>query len=294
MTTSADSAMMARDQNTHGVSRLTETQVLERARGMYSRGRAQRWLRSAVSLYCASLLLALLAWYAVILLFSLPAYLLPAPHDVAVAGFEARSLLLSAGGATLTEILAAFALCVVVGLPVGLLIASSQIAERLINPLLVLSQGIPKIALAPVFLAWFGFGFQANLAIAFLIAVFPVVVNTVLGMHALDPAMIRLGRSQGASWLRLFWFVRLPTAAPSIFAGMKIAITFAAIGAIIGEFAAGTDGLGYVIQVTVGNLDMPLGFAAITATALVGLVTYAGVGACERVLLRSHPGHRRQ
>jgi NitT/TauT family transport system permease protein len=272
---------------------LSEAQVLELARGVYSRGRVSRVLRSDLSLYSLSLVLAVLAWYAAIWLFSLPAYLLPAPHSVAAAGFEAGELLLSSSWTTLMEIIAAFGLCVAIGLPVGLLIASSQIAEKLINPLLVLSQGIPKIALAPVFLAWFGFGFQANLAIAFLIAVFPVVVNTVLGMHALDPAMVRLGKSQGASWFRLFWFVRLPTAAPSIFAGMKIAVTFAAIGAIIGEFAAGTDGLGYVIQVTVGNLDMPLGFAAIAATALVGLLTYAAVGLLERLLLRTHPTHRR-
>jgi NitT/TauT family transport system permease protein len=273
---------------------LTESQVFDLARGMYDRGLLHRVLRSDISLYSASLLLALVAWYAAIWVFSLPAYLLPAPHDVAVAGYESGELLLSAGWTTLMEIIVAFALCVAVGLPIGLLIASSEIAEKLINPLLVLSQGIPKIALAPVFLAWFGFGFQANLAIAFLIAVFPIVVNTVLGMHSLDPAMVRLGHSQGASWLRLFWFVRLPTAAPSIFAGMKIAVTFAAIGAIIGEFAAGTAGLGYVIQVTVGNLDMPLGFAAITATALVGLLTYAVVGALERVVLRTHPAHRRR
>ena len=268
---------------------LTEQQVHEIARRLYEHGPLKRAFRSDFFLYPASLTLAVGLWYLTIGLFSVPAYLLPTPHAVAAAGLDNIPLIAEASWVTLREIVAAFLVCLVVGIPTGLLIASSRITEKLINPLLVLSQGVPKIALAPVFLAWFGFGFQANLAIGFLIAVFPIVVNTVLGMHALDPAMVRLGKSAGASKWRLFWVVRLPTALPSIFAGMKISVTFAAVGAIIGEFAAGDAGLGYVIQVTIGNLEMPLGFAAILATAMVGLITYVAVEAIERVALRTRP-----
>jgi NitT/TauT family transport system permease protein len=270
-------------------TRLTELQALEIARKRYGHGAIWNAVRSDWVLYPLSLMLALGAWYALIWIFSIPEYLLPTPGSVAVAARENAPVLLQESWTTLTEILLAFLACVVVGIPTGIIIASSQVVEKLINPLLVLSQGIPKIALAPVFLAWFGFGLQANLAIAFLIAVFPIVVNTVLGMHSLDPAVVRLGKSTGASKLRLFTVVRLPTALPNILAGMKISVTFAAIGAIIGEFAAGTAGLGYLIQVTVGNLSMPLGFAAIAMTALVGLATYIGVELLERILLRSHP-----
>jgi NitT/TauT family transport system permease protein len=164
--------------------------------------------------------------------------------------------------------------------------------DKLVTPLLVLSQGIPKIALAPVLLAWFGFGFKSNLAIGFLIAVFPVVVNTVLGLRSVDPALLRMGTSFGGAGLRLFRQVRLPAALPSIQAGMEIAVTFAAVGAIIGEFAAGSAGLGYLIQVTVGNLDMALGFAAIVCTALAGWITYLLVKAIGFILLRKQRAPR--
>jgi NitT/TauT family transport system permease protein len=280
--------------STGAAAKLTEQQALVYAEKQYGHGTVWRALRSDWLLYPVSLLLAVAAWYALIWAFSIPEYLLPTPHSVAIAATDNAALLLKESWITLTEIVLAFLACIVIGIPIGLLIASSQIIEKLINPLLVLSQGIPKIALAPVFLAWFGFGLQANLAIGFLIAVFPIVVNTVLGMHSLDPAIVRLGKSTGASRFRLFTVVRLPTALPSIFAGMKISVTFAAVGAIIGEFAAGTAGLGYLIQVTVGNLAMPLGFAAIATTALVGLLTYVGVECLEKVVLRSHPKlHRR-
>ena len=268
---------------------LTEQQVKEIARRLYEPRPLERAFRSAFFLYPASLTLAVGLWYLTIGLFSVPAYLLSTPHAVVLAGLDNIPLIAEASWVTLTEIVAAFLVCLVVGIPTGLLIASSRITEKLISPLLVLSQGVPKIALAPVLLAWFGFGFKANLAIGFLIAVFPIVVNTVLGMHTLDPVMVRLGRSAGASKWRLFWVIRLPTALPSIFAGMKISVTFAAVGAIIGEFAAGDAGLGYVIQVTIGNLEMPLGFAAILATAMVGLITYMAVEAIERIVLRTRP-----
>lgn len=270
--------------------RRTEALRVARAR---DRGRTPaRVLSSDWVLYPASFAFAVGLWYLAILLFGLEPYLLPAPHDVVAAGSEDVGLLLEHSRITLVEILAAFALSVAVGVPLGILIASFRVVEKLVNPLLVLSQGVPKIALAPVLLAWFGFGFRANLAIGFFIAVFPIVVNTTLGMRGIDPALPTLGRSLSASRSRLFLFVRLPSALPSILAGMKISVTFAAVGAIIGEFVAGSAGLGYLIQVTIGNLDMALGFAAIVATALVGWITYLGVEALEWIALRHRPRMR--
>lgn len=245
-----------------------------------------RILGSDWVLYPLSLVLAVAAWYLVIALFGVEPYLLPAPHDVAEAGLENASLLLEHSQTTLKEIVAAFGLSVLIGVPLGVAIASFRVVDRLVNPLLVLSQGIPKIALAPVLLAWFGFGFKANLAIGFLIAVFPIVVNTALGIRSLDQALPLLGKSLAAKRSRLFRVVRLPAALPSILAGMKISVTFAAVGAIIGEFAAGSAGLGYLIQVTVGNLNMALGFAAIVATALVGWITYLAVEVLEWAVMR--------
>lgn len=256
-------------------------EALSAARAQHRGRSSTRILGSDWVLYPLSFALAVAAWYVVIWVFDVPQYLLPSPHAVAGAAMDNGALLLGESWTTFLEILAAFAVSIAIGVPLGVAIASFRIVDKLINPLLVLSQGVPKIALAPVLLAWFGFGFRANLAIGFLIAVFPIVVNTVLGMRELDPALPRLGQSLQARRSRIFWVIRLPAALPSILAGMKISVTFAAIGAIIGEFAAGSAGLGYLIQVTVGNLNMALGFAAIVATALVGWITYVSVEVLE-------------
>src|SRR4029079_1570471 len=145
------------------------------------------------------------------------------------------------------------------------------------------------IALAPILLAWFGFGIKTNVTIGFVIAVFPVVINTVLGLKSIDPAMVKLGRAMGASSWRLFIKIRVPTALPSLFAGLKIAGTFAVIGAIVGEFTAGVRGLGYLIAFTTGNLNMNLAFAALVAISLVGIAAYFAIELIERIALRSHP-----
>lgn len=282
---------MSIDQSEPDELAATRAEAIRVARARDRGGVWSRALSSDVVLYPASFGLAIVAWYLAIWLFDLPAYLLPTPHDVLSAGLENAPLLFEHSWITTLEIAAAFALSVVVGLPLGIAIASFRVVDKLINPLLVLSQGVPKIALAPVLLAWFGFGFRANLAIGFLIAVFPIVVNTTLGIRDIDASLPVLARSLSASRSRLFWFIRLPSALPSMMAGMKISVTFAAVGAIIGEFVAGSSGLGYLIQVTIGNLNMALGFAAIVATAVVGLVTYLVVEGAESFLLRHRP-HR--
>jgi NitT/TauT family transport system permease protein len=251
-----------------------------------ARKRRTARLQSPTFMYPLSVLLVVLTWYLTIWLASVPAYLLPTPGSVLSAGLEQWSLLLGEGLVTLKEILAAFTLSVLIGFVLGLGLALSKALRNLVEPLLVMSQGVPKIALAPLFLAWFGFGFTTNLLIGVLIAIFPMIINTMLGLTSIDPDLLRMGRALSSSRWRLFWLVRLPAALPSLFAGMKISITFAAIGAIIGEFTAGSEGLGFLIQSTIGNLQMPLGFAAIVATALLGLLTYMAVELAERWFLR--------
>ncbi|WP_214366990.1 ABC transporter permease [Pseudonocardia sp. H11422] len=256
-----------------------------------TRKRRTTRIQSPAVMYPLSVLFLVLAWYATIWLTSVDSYLLPTPHAVLAAGASEWELILREGVVTLQEVLAAFALSVVIGFVLGLALALSKVMRNLIEPLLVMSQGVPKIALAPVFLAWFGFGFTTNLLIGVLIAVFPMIINTMLGIAGLDPDLLRMGRALSSSRWRLFWLVRLPAALPSLFAGMKISITFAAIGAIIGEFTAGSAGLGFLIQSTIGNLEMPLGFAAVAATALLGLLTYLGVELAERLFLRTRQSH---
>jgi NitT/TauT family transport system permease protein len=250
-------------------------------------------LTSNWSLFSLSLLLVIGLWYLLILVFDLAPFVLPPPHVVASSLADNGSLLLGHAWFTLLEILAGFGLAVAVGFPVGLVIAFSRVMDRLLYPPLIISQAVPKIALAPIFLAWFGFGFRTNVAISFLLAVFPVIINTALGLKALDPDMVRLGRAMGSNPWRMFVRIRLPAAMPSVFAGLKIAITFAVIGAVVGEFVAGSAGLGYAIQVATGLFNMSLAFAAIVVISVLGVALFFAVELLERVVLRNHPSVKR-
>ncbi len=240
-----------------------------------------------------SLLLTVFVWYLLIWVFDLQPFVLPPPHVVAGQMWNHGPMLLAETQVTLLQILAGFALSVIVGFPIGMLIAFSRIMDRLLYPPLIVSQAVPKIALAPVFLAWFGFGFRTNVSISFLIAVFPVIINTALGLKSLDPDMVRLGRAMGASRWRLFVQIRLPSAMPAVFAGLKISMTFAVIGAVVGEFVAGSAGLGYAIQAATGLFNMSLAFAAIVAISVLGVVLFFAVELVERIVLRSHPQQQR-
>lgn len=244
---------------------------------------------SRAALFVVSLLGLVALWYVVILVFRVPAYVIPPPHRVAVTMANNVPFLLTNARVTALQILAGFLLAAAVGFPIGVLIAFSRLADRLLYPPLVVSQAVPKVALAPIFLAWFGFGFRTNVAISFLVAVFPVIINTALGLKSLDPAMVRLGRAMGANRSRLFLKIRLPAALPTIFAGLKIAITFAVIGAIVGEFVAGSSGLGYAIASASGSLNMSLAFGAIVAVSALGLIAFYLVELIERFILRHHP-----
>jgi NitT/TauT family transport system permease protein len=270
-------------------SELIEEQGRALVEGRYHRLAALSALGGAGPMFVISMLLILGIWFVLTDVVGVPEYIIPHPIAVAAQFWISGPLLLRETWVTTVEILLAFGLAIAVGIPVGLLIAFSDIADRLLTPQLIVSQAVPKIALAPILLAWFGFGIKTNVTIGFVIAVFPVVINTVLGLKSIDPAMVKLGRAMGASSWRLFIKIRVPTALPSLFAGLKIAGTFAVIGAIVGEFTAGVRGLGYLIAFTTGNLNMNLAFAALVAISLVGIAAYFTVELIERIALRSHP-----
>lgn len=255
--------------------------------------RAGAILTGTPALFVTSIVMLVGGWYLLILVFDLEAFVLPPPHVVFEQMIENHRLLLREGQVTLLEILAGFGLSIAVGFPLGMLIAFSRIMDRLLYPPLIVSQAIPKIALAPVFLAWFGFGFRTNVSISFLIAVFPVVINTALGLKSLEPDMVQLGRAMGSNPWRLFVKIRLPSALPTVFAGLKISITFAVIGAVVGEFVAGSAGLGYAIQSATGLFNMSLAFAGIVAISILGVALFFAVEALERLVLRNHPLEQR-
>ncbi|WP_327287102.1 ABC transporter permease [Streptomyces sp. NBC_01198] len=254
-------------------------------------GRAGQW--TAVW-YLVAVLLVLLAWEIAIVIGGTPDYLLPPPTQVLKAFRTYHQPLVHNGWFTLREILFGFAVAVGAGVLLAVPIAFSKMVERVAYPLIVMIQAVPKVALGPLFIVWFGFGLETDIFIAVSVAIFPVIVNTALGLTSIDPDLVRLGRSMGGSPMRLFWLVRLPTALPSIFAGLKVAVTFAVIGAVVGEFIVGGSGLGYLTLSASGNQNVPLLFACVIALAVIGVLFYAAIDIAERLVLRHHPqsGHR--
>jgi NitT/TauT family transport system permease protein len=152
-------------------------------------------------------------------------------------------------------------------------------------PLLVSSQAMPKVAVAPLFLVWFGFGLLPKVLIAFLIAFFPIVISTVVGLAAIEQEKIHLARSMGLGTVATFFKIRLPSALPSVFGGLKISITLAVVGAVVGEFVGGDAGLGYLLMVANGNIDTPLLFAGLIALTVQGVALYFLVELAERLAI---------
>lgn len=249
-------------------------------------GRVGRW---TVVWYLVAVLLVLLAWEIAIVIGDTPDYLLPTPTQVLKAFRTYREPLVHNSWFTLREILLGFGIAVGAGVVLAVPIAFSKAVERVAYPLIVMAQAVPKVALGPLFIVWFGFGLETDVIIAVSVAIFPVIVNTALGLTSIDPDMVRLGRSMGGSPMRLFWLVRLPTALPSIFAGLKVAVTFAVIGAVVGEFIVGGSGLGYLTLSASGNQNTPLLFACVIALAAIGVLFYAAIDIAERIVLRHHP-----
>jgi NitT/TauT family transport system permease protein len=221
-----------------------------------------------------------------------PSYLLPAPTEIVGIIVKQHMILLSHGLVSFWEILGGFVASILVGIPLAVAISYSRTFERTIYPLLVSSQAIPKVAIAPLFIVWFGFDWTPKVIVAFLIAFFPIVVDTVVGVKATPVEMIQLAQSMGASQWQRFWLIRFPYALPSIFGGLKVAITLAVVGAIVGEFVGADSGLGYLMQLSNGLLDTRLLFAALTVLSLMGIALFVVIEVLERKVLPWHVSTR--
>lgn len=234
----------------------------------------------------------LVGWDLAVRLLRIPPYLIPAPTLVIEQVIAQWPMLLRETMPTLYATLGGFALSALVGIPLAMLIASSKTVESYLYPLLVFSQSVPKIAVAPLFVVWFGFGVLPKVISAFLLGVFPVVVSTVLAFKSVDKEMIDLARSMRAGGLRTFIRIRLPHALPGIFAGLKVAITLAVVGAVVGEFVGSNSGIGYVLQVANGNFDLPLMFAALFVLSMMGVILFMAFDAIEHFLIPWHASRR--
>jgi NitT/TauT family transport system permease protein len=228
-------------------------------------------------------------WQAAVMIGKLPEVLLPGPLAVFNEIIAIHDVLIKNGLVTLREILIGFFLAIAVGFPLAIAIAFSRPLERVLYPVLIVSNAVPKVAIAPLFLIWFGFGGKTNAILALLTAVFPVVINTALGLTELNPDLVKLGKVMGGSPLRVFWYIRLPAALPSIFAGLKVSITLATIGAIVGELVAGQEGLGYLAQYAAGQLKTNYTFACIVVLSLLGVALFYLMVYLENVTIRWRP-----
>jgi NitT/TauT family transport system permease protein len=269
-----------------------EGNTLEAAARQRRRERIRRDRIGALVYPVGMIVAAFALWEAAARLFSIPPYLLPAPSAILLSMSKNSAVLIKESIGTTFEILLGFALSVVVGVPLALAIYLWRPFARAVYPVLVSSQAVPKVAIAPLFLVWFGFGLMPKVLIAFLIAFFPVVINTAMGLASLEREKIYLAQSMGLGPFATFFKIQLPNALPSIFAGLKISITFAVVGAVVGEFVGGQGGLGYLLLIANGNMDTALLFAGIFALTVLGVVLFALIGLLERLVLPPHAVER--
>ena len=235
-----------------------------------------RWLtRNAAAIVLFVALLG--AWQLAVSAFEMREYILPSPLAVlrALGGREIPW----AGHLWITtlEIVGAFVLAGVVGVALGIAIAWSPVLAKALVPFLVFVNTLPKVAVAPLFLLWLGYGVVPNMLIGALIGFFPVVINTAVGLTQVDEEMLDLGRVFNAPKWRVFAKIRIPNAYPYILSALKVTATAAVVGAIVGEFVASQQGLGYVIITTQGSMNTPVAFAALVWISVIGLAVYGAV-----------------
>jgi NitT/TauT family transport system permease protein len=229
-------------------------------------------------------LFTVLLWHWACVEFKIATVVLPTPVQVFEAGLRNWDLLIVEGWVTLAETLLGFGLALALGIPIAVAVTNSETLNLTFMPLLIALQSVPKVALAPIMLVWLGTGIESKLAIAWLVAFFPVVVDTTAGLQSTPRELQELARSLRASRWETFAKVQFPAALPFIVAGAKVAVTLAVIGAVIGEFIGSTAGLGYVLLSATSQFNTPLAFAALFALAVLGILAYALVAAAEFML----------
>jgi len=249
---------------------------------------AKRWLggdnetRDVIVVLAAALLL----WEIGVRIFHPSPLILPAPSAIFMAFLETPGLFMRNLGFTLGMTCIGFALAVVLGVALAVGIVYSRFLERTVYTLLVALNSIPKVALAPLFVIWMGTG------PALMLAIFPIVIDMVLGLRSVDPDMLHLAQVSKASPWSVLTKIRFPCALPSLFAGMKVAISFALVGAIVGEFVAGSRGIGFQILVAQGQFDTVRVFVSLLLLGLVGTILFFLVDYAERLILPWHVSQR--
>ena len=235
----------------------------------------------------------ILFWQFSIDIFEIPRYILPKPTTIVEKGWADIDRLLYYTYITGSESIIGYAIAVVFAVPLGLAIAFSSFLRRTLYPLCVSIEMVPKIAFAPLFVSWLGFGLLPKVIIVFLVCFFPIVLNAILAFGSLNEELTRFCRMTGAGWFKTFIKVRLPAAMPQCFVGFKYAAINATVGATIAEFIGSDQGLGFYIQIVTGNMRPDLAFAGIFFLTVLGLVIFGCVTLAERLLIPWHISVRR-
>ncbi|SDU76027.1 ABC transporter permease [Jiangella alkaliphila] len=254
----------------------------------------QRALQLLDAAWRPALLLVLLGfgWWAVTAAEVFPAYLVPTPGDVANELVTEREMLARHTWVTTYETVLGFLLAAAIGMLAAVVIVYSPTLEKALYPLILFAQVIPKIAIAPILVVWFGFGPMPKVILAVLIAFFPVVVSGVAGLRSTDPELLDLSATMGASRWKTFRKIRFPNSLPHLLSGLKVAVTLAVVGAVVGEFVGADEGLGYVLLLASGNLNSSLLFADLILMSALGVVLFVAVEVAEKLLIPWHASRR--
>ena len=270
------------------VSQVWEDGSIEKRRFEFIRSVA----RNKFAAHTIALIVIFGVWEGFVRISGIRSYLLPTPSAVAVETVNSFSLLLENTWITLFESLAGFAIAAVVGVSLAILLVYVPLLRGVVMPYLVAFNAVPKVAFAPLLIIWLGLGVQSKIALSFMIAFFPIVVNTATGMYEIEPNLINLARLMKAKKRQQFIKIRIPHSLPAMFDGFKIALPIAIIGAIVAEFVASREGLGHLIVAAGVQLNTELVFAAILVIAVGSMVLYALLAWVETRVLRWRPSAR--
>ena len=233
----------------------------------------------------AGTLTIIIVWQIYVDAFDINPVVLPSPLDIYLVSVKEFGLLMSETWPTTKEIVYGFALAIILGVPMAVGIANSKFLNLTFYPILIAIQSVPKVAIAPIVLVWFGTGIESKLVIAFLVAFFPIVVDTATGLNATSRDLLDLARSLRATPFQTFMKVQFPSALPHFFSGAKVAVTLAVIGAVIGEFVGSDAGLGNLLLVANSQLDSPLAWAALIWLSILGILMFLAVVWAERIIM---------
>ncbi|MET8796965.1 ABC transporter permease [Nocardia sp. NPDC004568] len=232
------------------------------------------------------------AWWAVTAFGLVEPYILPSPADTWRTAADNSTYLLQNTWVTTYETVVGFVIAALIGETVALVMIYSRGVERTMYPLILFAQVIPKIAIAPLFIVWLGFGTGPKILVAVLMAFFPIVISGMAGLRSVDPEILELTSTMGASNWKTFVKVRFPASLPQLMSGLKIAATLAVTGAVVGEFVGANEGLGYVILQANGNIDTAMLFAALIIMSLLGIILFAIIEIAEQFLIPWHASRR--